>query len=148
MSAALVPENDNAFDHNAVRVEIESCRVGYLPREMALVYRAALGEEVGRCSAKIVGGFELDDGSSAYFGVKLNLAWPPRLKTGIQTYCKHRDNLYRADRSDRWSKVKNRAHPAFSRVVDQPSSGGLARIERQIRRHTYSRFATLPDNAL
>jgi hypothetical protein len=48
---------------------------------MALEYRAALGEEVGRCSAKIVGGFELDDGSSAYFGVKLNLAWPPRLKT-------------------------------------------------------------------
>jgi hypothetical protein len=81
VSAALVPENDNAFDHNAVRVEIESCRVGYLPREMALEYRAALGEEVGRCSAKIVGGFELDDGSSAYFGVKLNLAWPPRLKT-------------------------------------------------------------------
>jgi hypothetical protein len=81
VSAALVPENDNAFDHNAVRVEIESCRVGYLPREMALEYRAALGEEVGRCRAKIVGGFELDDGSSAYFGVKLNLAWPPRLKT-------------------------------------------------------------------
>jgi hypothetical protein len=46
---------------------------------MALEYRAALGEEVGRCSAKIVGGFELD--ASAYFGVKLNLAWPPRLKT-------------------------------------------------------------------
>jgi hypothetical protein len=79
VSAALVPENDNAFDHNAVRVEIESCRVGYLPREMALEYRAALGEEVGRCGAKIVGGFELD--ASAYFGVKLNLAWPPRLKT-------------------------------------------------------------------
>ncbi|QHO76287.1 hypothetical protein ACH79_30470 [Bradyrhizobium sp. CCBAU 051011] len=80
VSAALVPENDNAADPNAVRVEIESRGVGYLPREMALEYRAALGESSGQCSAKIVGGFELDGGSSAHFGVKLNLAWPPRMK--------------------------------------------------------------------
>jgi hypothetical protein len=80
VGAALVPEDDNAFDNNAVRIEIESCGVGYLPREMALEYREALGEKVGRCSAKIVGGFEREDGSSAYFGVKLNLAWPPRMK--------------------------------------------------------------------
>jgi hypothetical protein len=80
VSAALVPEDDNAFDPNAVRIEIESRGVGYLPREMALQYRAALGESSGQCSAKIVGGFERDDGSSAYFGVKLNLAWPPRMK--------------------------------------------------------------------
>ena len=80
IGAVLAPENDNAFDSNAVRVEIESRCVGYLPREMALEYRAALGESVGQCSAKIVGGFELEDGSSAYFGMKLNLAWPPRMK--------------------------------------------------------------------
>ena len=64
----------------AVRIEIESLSVGYLSREMALQYREALGESVGQCSAKIVGGFELDDGSSAHFGVKLNLARPPRMK--------------------------------------------------------------------
>ncbi len=80
IEAVLVPENDNAFDDNAVRIEIEFCRVGYLPREMALDYRTALGNNVGQCSAKIVGGFELEDGSSAYFGVKLNLSWPPRMK--------------------------------------------------------------------
>ena len=80
VSAALVPEDDNAYDPNAVRVEIDSRGVGYLPREMGLEYRAALGESIGQCSAKIVGGFELDDGSSAHFGVKLNLAWPPRMK--------------------------------------------------------------------
>ena len=80
VSAALVPEDNSAVDPNAVRVEIESRGVGYLTREMALEYRAALGESVGQCSAKIVGGFELDDGSSAYFGVKQNLSWPPRLK--------------------------------------------------------------------
>jgi hypothetical protein len=80
VSATIVPEDDNAFDANAVRIEIESYVVGYLPRAMALQYRVALGESIGQCSAKIVGGFELEDGSSAYFGVKLNLAWPPRMK--------------------------------------------------------------------
>ena len=32
---------------------------------------------------------------------------------------KHRDSFYRAGRFDRWVKVKNRSHPAFSRVMDQ-----------------------------
>jgi ATP-dependent DNA ligase len=31
---------------------------------------------------------------------------------------KHRDSTYRGGRFDRWVKVKNRAHPAFSRVMD------------------------------
>jgi hypothetical protein len=30
---------------------------------------------------------------------------------------KHRDSRYRGGRFDRW-KVENRAHPAFSRVMD------------------------------
>ena len=32
---------------------------------------------------------------------------------------KHRDSVYRGGRFDRWVKVKNRAHHAFSRVRDQ-----------------------------
>src|SRR6478736_8743430 len=32
---------------------------------------------------------------------------------------KHRESSYRGGRSDRWIKVKNRQHPAFSRVQDQ-----------------------------
>jgi bifunctional non-homologous end joining protein LigD len=32
---------------------------------------------------------------------------------------KHRDSTYRAGRFNRWIKVKKRAHPAFSRVLDQ-----------------------------
>ena len=32
---------------------------------------------------------------------------------------KHRDSAYRAGRFDRWVKVKNRRHPAFSRVMEQ-----------------------------
>jgi ATP-dependent DNA ligase len=31
---------------------------------------------------------------------------------------KHRESSYRAGRSPRWIKVKNRQHPAFSRVMD------------------------------
>jgi ATP-dependent DNA ligase len=32
---------------------------------------------------------------------------------------KHRDRPYRTGRSPHWIKVKNRQHPAFSRVQDQ-----------------------------
>jgi ATP-dependent DNA ligase len=32
---------------------------------------------------------------------------------------KHRERTYRAGRCDHWVKVKNRKHPAFSRVQDQ-----------------------------
>ena len=46
VSTALVPEDGNAFDPNAVRIEIESRGVGYLPRETALEYRAALGKSI------------------------------------------------------------------------------------------------------
>jgi hypothetical protein len=80
VDAVFVPEDSNAFDANAVRVEIGSRTVGYLQRELAEQYRIALGRAGGQCSAKIVGGFELEDGTLAHFGVKLNLAWPPRQK--------------------------------------------------------------------
>jgi bifunctional non-homologous end joining protein LigD len=33
--------------------------------------------------------------------------------------CKHRESTYRGGRFRHWIKVKNRAHPAFSRVQDQ-----------------------------
>lgn len=80
VAAVVVPEDGNEFDANAVRVEIDGRKVGYLSRGMAVEYRAALGDTAGQCSAKIVGGYELDDGSTAHFGVKLHMAWPPRWK--------------------------------------------------------------------
>jgi hypothetical protein len=81
-TATLIPDDNNEYDGNAVRVEIGGCLVGYLPRERAAEYRSAVGAISGRCGAKIVGGFVLEDDTRerAYFGVKLNLAWPPRLK--------------------------------------------------------------------
>ena len=32
---------------------------------------------------------------------------------------KHRESMYRGGRFDRWIKVKNRSHPAFSRVMER-----------------------------
>lgn len=79
VSAFVVPDS-HAFNANAVRIEIEGRTVGYFSRRMAVEYRAALGETAGYCSAKIVGDHDLDDGSTTRFGVKLRMAWPPRLK--------------------------------------------------------------------
>lgn len=80
--AVLVPDDANSFDSNAIKIEIGGDLVGYLTRERAAEYRRAIGSASGACSAKIVGGYEMEDGSRAHFGVKLNLAWPPRLSTG------------------------------------------------------------------
>lgn len=77
VTAAIVPEDANPHDPNAVRVEIDGRTVGYLPRELAPDYRGTIGKQPGSCSAKIVGGFVRDDGTQASYGVKLNVKWPP-----------------------------------------------------------------------
>jgi hypothetical protein len=79
VSATLVPEPTNQHDPNAVRVEIDGRTVGYLPRAKASEYRSMLGLQEGQCSAKITGGHERDNGERAFFGVKLNMRWPPAL---------------------------------------------------------------------
>ena len=77
VTAVLRREPSSMNDANAVRVDIGGKQVGYLTREMAAQYKF---KEAGRCSAKIVGGFLLDNGDIAHFGVKLNLSWPPKLR--------------------------------------------------------------------
>lgn len=81
VTAAIVPEDGNPYDRKAVRVEIDGRTVGYLSRQMAPDYRARMGTQSGTCSAKIVGGFERDDGTRAFFGVKLNAKWPPAARS-------------------------------------------------------------------
>lgn len=71
--ALLVPELHNPYDHNAVRVEIDGHKVGYLPREDAADYRPVLDRvwwdgALGTCPARIMGG-----GKRPY-GVFLHLA--------------------------------------------------------------------------
>jgi hypothetical protein len=61
--AQLVPEPENEYDPNAVRVEVDGRKVGYLPRDLAPAWAPRLAElaarrRVGGCEATIVGGAE------------------------------------------------------------------------------------------
>ncbi len=58
--ARLIPEQENEHDPNAVRVEIDGRKVGYLPRSLAPAWGPRLAElgarhRVGGCEATIVG---------------------------------------------------------------------------------------------
>jgi hypothetical protein len=69
----LIPEDDNPYDPNAVRVEIEERQVGYLSRTDAVSYRRKHGKSVITCEAIIVGGWDRGHGDRGNYGVRLNL---------------------------------------------------------------------------
>jgi hypothetical protein len=76
--AELVLEDSNKIIHNAVKVDIEGKTMGYLLHDDALLYRQRLKEAgypgyIGSCYASVRGGFELDNGDIADFGVRLDL---------------------------------------------------------------------------
>ena len=86
--ALLIPEVKNSHDSNAVRVTIGGVKVGYLARSHALEYRKYLGSKIGRCPARIVGGWKYEDDdfegqNEGSFGVRLKLFWPPMLKSSF-----------------------------------------------------------------
>ena len=76
IEAMLIREPENPHDPNAVRVEIDDRKVGYLPREMAPVFDHLVQNIPVICrfkvAGKIVGGWHSadDDGS---FGVRLDM---------------------------------------------------------------------------
>lgn len=86
--AALVLENDNPHDQNAVAVSIieevasRTLSVGYLKRSDAIIFRegvAALNidtNEIMLCAARIIGGWDNGRGNAGLFGVKLDLEFP------------------------------------------------------------------------
>lgn len=81
--AALVPEPGNSYDPNAVQVQIDGMAVGYLSKEDAPRYLAALAEaglsgQAVAVQAKIVGGWRTNQHDAGHFGVKLALPWPVR----------------------------------------------------------------------
>ena len=43
--AHLIPDNDNSYDSNAVRIDVNNRTVGYLNREQALSFRRRLDEK-------------------------------------------------------------------------------------------------------
>lgn len=76
--AALVLENSNPYDNEAVRVDIEKQTVGYLTRPGAREYRRRLAKAghpniIGVCGAVIRGGWDRGGGDRGHFGVWLDL---------------------------------------------------------------------------
>lgn len=86
--AILIPEPNNLYDNNAVRVEIAGKVVGYLSKDDNKRYLRALKESGSRkravaAKALITGGWfrqnEYGDVDQGHFGVKLDMCWPPQL---------------------------------------------------------------------
>ena len=72
---------------------------------------------LARLLARRVDGIFLSDFEQGEIGP--DLVWHACLMGLEGLVAKHRESPYRAGRSDRWIKVKNRAHPAFSRALGQ-----------------------------
>jgi len=68
----LIPYDDNPYDKNAVRVDIDGNTVGHLKRADAVLYRQKYGKSVLPCEAIIVGGWDRGDEDRGNFGVRLN----------------------------------------------------------------------------
>ena len=66
----------------------------------------------GRAEGIFVAPFEQGEIGPELFEVACRM-WLERLVS------KHRERVYRPGRCDHWVKVKNRKHPAFSRVADR-----------------------------
>lgn len=74
----LFLEDHNPYDSNAVAVSVEEEDVGHLPKQDALRYRQklkALGHPVaiGVCRGRLIGGYQLESGMRASFGIVLDL---------------------------------------------------------------------------
>jgi uncharacterized tellurite resistance protein B-like protein len=80
--ARLTPEPDNPYDPQAVYVSVGGRKVGYLSRDWAAKFKAALasnGYARASCNALIVGGWDRG-GDRGSFGIKLDIALPLDLK--------------------------------------------------------------------
>jgi hypothetical protein len=84
VDAALVWEPNNEFDANAIAVQIGGRTCGYVPRPDAKRYRPVMEW----CRAEgfvpvvrgdVSGGWRLDDGTWAHFGVRLYVASPAKI---------------------------------------------------------------------
>lgn len=76
--ALIIPENDNKYDHQAVRIDVNSKTVGYLSREDARSFRRRLSSKkisikITSCNAGFTGGYIKSDGIRASYGVRLDI---------------------------------------------------------------------------
>jgi hypothetical protein len=85
VSVSLMPEDDNAYDPNAVRVQVNESTVGYLSRPDAIVYRRLVSAAAGRsstlsCRGQIRGGWTRGGDKGSYgIWLELPLHGPKRL---------------------------------------------------------------------
>lgn len=85
----LVEEENNSHDPNAVRAEIAGRTVAFLPAEKAEEYRSQLraagfSGKKSEASAKIIGGFETEEGR-ALLGVRILCEWPLKFQAKKQS---------------------------------------------------------------
>jgi hypothetical protein len=81
--ALLIPDPKNPYDPGAVAVVIASHVIGYLATNAAPSLKQALragGFIAAGCAARIVGGWEREDGDTGHFGVRLDAAQPFNLR--------------------------------------------------------------------
>jgi hypothetical protein len=78
ITAYLIQEDDNPYDDQAIRIEINGRIVGYLSRKEAGMYRNHLNkmgysDSIIACDSVIVGGWKRNQKDEGHFGVKLDL---------------------------------------------------------------------------
>lgn len=76
--AVIIPEDNNRYDKNAIRIDIDGRTIGYLSRDDAPRFRRRLGaKKIGiqptRCNAMIVGGYLKKSGERTSYGVRLDI---------------------------------------------------------------------------
>ena len=75
--AKLIPEPFNKYDRHAIRVDIDGCRVGYIPRAETGEFHSLLRGRTAIVDAMIVGGWRRGK-KPGMFGVKLDVLRPLR----------------------------------------------------------------------
>lgn len=71
VEADFVPEANNPYDANAVRVCVGEHHLGYLSRESAQTYRVRIGNARSSAAARITGGWDRGDGDTGSFGIRI-----------------------------------------------------------------------------
>lgn len=75
--AKLIPEPSNKHDRQAIRVDIDDCCVGYIPRSETAEFHSLLRGRTATVDAMIVGGWRRGK-KQGIFGVKLDVSRPLR----------------------------------------------------------------------
>lgn len=78
VQALLVPEPDNPYDKQAIKVEINGMKVGHLSRESARTFHRRLAaknvaKQTTRCGAMVTGGWVDKSGQRMSYGVNLDI---------------------------------------------------------------------------